>query len=784
MKTHIERVAFVVQGQVQGVGFRPFVWRLAKTEKLTGIVRNTSVGVRIEAQGAPQAIEAFASRLEAELPTLAKITDLKRFPLPIKDNEEIFAIAESERTGEAEVLVSPDVSICDDCLQDIRDPTNRRFQYPFANCTNCGPRFSITRKLPYDRPFTTMACFPMCTECSVEYTDPTNRRFHAQPIACTECGPKIWFVEKEQAHNGNTWPTAENCANALARAGQALLAGNIVAIRGLGGFQLACDAKNITAVTKLRARKRRPHKALAVMFRNIEAARKFCHIGKMQENLLTGNRKPIVLCKRKPDAKENRLTSVLSPDTLNLGLMLPYTPLHALLFDWLAEHGNSGEPALVMTSANLQGEPICLGNREAIQSLAQLADAWLLHNRDILCRVDDSVVAVYDETPVFLRRARGYVPEPVDLGFTSPPILAAGALLKNTFCLTRKNKAFLSQHIGDLDSPACLDFYEEALAHLQSLLAVRPVVAAHDLNPDFASSVFARNLAAQNGIPAIPVQHHLAHAAACLGENNCFQPALALCLDGNGLGTDGEIWGAELLFVNLEKAEWHRLGTLDHFPLPGGEAAIREPWRIAAALAWLAGESIASRDKKHANIEEMLSRGVNTPWTTSCGRLFDAMASFLGLCNAITYEGQAAMLLEKAALQWQPEKERKFPEFAPAEIIDSESQLRLNSVKIFMQAKALLEAGYSIPAIAYVFHKTLAYGFAQMAAIQAQRHGIGDVALSGGAMQNSLLFELLPKYLRKAGLRPILHRQTPPNDGCLAFGQALWAGRLLFNKHI
>lgn len=564
---------------------------------------------------------------------------------------------------------------------------------------------------------------------------------------------------------------------AIAKAGRAILAGQIVAIRGLGGFQLACDARNSAAVARLRERKQRPHKALAVMVGNLDAARKICIVGPEQERLLTGNRKPIVLCRRNEDGAEC-LAPELSPDTPDLGVMLPYTPLHVLLFDWLAQAG-ADEAALVMTSANPKGEPICLGNREALERLAFLADVWLLHDRDILCRVDDSVVAARAGKPVFFRRARGYVPEPVALGFESRPVLGAGALLKGAFCLTRGDKAFLGQHIGDLDSPACMDFYEQALVHLQSLLGVKPTAVIHDLHPDFPSTSFARNLAAKCGIPAIAAQHHLAHAAACLGENGCMEPALALCLDGSGLGEDGEIWGGELLFVDLEHAQWRRLGSLSHFPLPGGDAAIAEPWRVAAGLSQLMGEDIANRDARHAALAEMMAAGVNTAWTSSCGRLFDAVASRLGLCDSVTYEGQASIRLEAAALQCKPALPQNTLEFAPMQIIESQGMQKLDAAAIFAQVAAWHASGLPVPAIALAFHKALASGFARLAAMHAQRLHLSHVALSGGAMQNSLLLQFLPQYLRDFGLKPLLHWQIPPGDGGIAYGQALWGGRAL-----
>lgn len=779
MNTTNERMILMVQGQVQGVGFRPFVWRLANEEKLAGFVRNTSGGVRIEVQGPARDVARFGRRLTSELPPLAKITKLEKFPAPLANDAKSFEIGESQGHAGQNVLVSPDVAVCADCLADIREPGNPRYNYAFANCTNCGPRFSITKAIPYDRRSTTMGCFELCPLCKREYTDPANRRFHAQPIACPVCGPKIWFVAREDAKRQATLPDAENCRGAIAKTGALLLSGGIVAIRGLGGFQLACNARSSAAVTELRKRKQRPHKALAVMARDLETVKRFCEIAPGHERLLAGNRKPITLCPLKPDAP---LAPELAPDTLNLGVMLPYTPLHALLLDWLAANGPN-EPILVMTSANPQGEPITLGNREALARLARLADAWLLHDRDILCRVDDSVAAVQDCGPLFLRRARGYVPEPVQIGIDGPTVLGTGGLLKATFCLTRGKEAFLGQHIGDLDSPANMGFYEESLAHLQKLLEVKPAAVVHDLHPDFASTHFARALAGKRNIPAIPLQHHAAHAVACLADNNCYEPALALCLDGSGLGTDGAIWGGELLHVDLARAEWRRLGSLAPFPLPGGEAAIREPWRIATALAWRSGTEIAQKDinePARSAVLEMLKLNVNCPLTTSCGRLFDGAASLSGLCRQITYEGQAAMRLEKAAQLWlRKHKETESPRFEQIDLKETDGLWQLDGSAIFAEAFQMLATGENVGAIAYAFHDALARGFADMAKAASLKTGVEKVALSGGVMQNSIMARLLPRRLRGAGLEPLAHRQTPPGDGGISLGQAVWGASAL-----
>lgn len=768
------RIAFTVHGQVQGVGFRPHIWRLAREEKLTGSVGNTSAGVRIEVQGASQALEAFGRRLRQELPPLARITRLEQQELPVIPLEDTFSIRSSHGHGGQNVLVSADVSVCADCLADMRNPANRRHNYPFTNCTNCGPRFSITKSIPYDRAVTTMACFPLCDACAAEYSNPADRRFHAQPIACPECGPRLWFVSRNDAKAGYTGPNADNMAGTLEKAGKLLKDGDLVALRGLGGFQLACDACNADAVAKLRHRKNRPHKALAVMMRSLTDAARWCDLSPQHEALLTGAAKPVVLCPMKQEALP--ILGHIAPDSLNLGIMLPYTPLHALLLDWLAANGMN-RPCLVMTSANPRGEPIVLGNREALDRLDHLADAWLLHDRDILCRIDDSVVEPGDSGPIFIRRARGYVPEPTPLPGSGPCVLGTGAELKATFCLTRGANGFPGQHIGDLAHMGCADFYEEALAHLQRLLEVRPEMVVHDLHPDFLTTRFARELASRENIPACGLQHHAAHAAACLAEHGIMEPALALCLDGSGLGTDGRIWGGELLLMDLARPQWRRLGALTPFLLPGGEAAIREPWRIAAALHWLNKNENWSPAAEEQKIAAICKARVNCPETTSCGRLFDAVSAQLGLCRAISYEAQAALRLEKEATLWQRQNGR-------ANILDAGfcptltgDFLQLDTGAIFAQIGRWQLAGASAGQIALAFHGWMANGFARMAAQAADTLNVRLVAMSGGVMHNALLREMLERRIRALGLTPLSHRN--PGDGGLSLGQAFWGQRLL-----
>ena len=806
------RRALVAAGQVQGVGFRPFIYRLAHEEGLSGSVGNTSAGVRMEVQGSPEAVARFARRLREELPPLARLTALEEQSLPLCPEETDFVIVPSTGQAGHSVLVSPDMGLCPDCLADMRDPANRRHGYAFTNCTNCGPRYTITRAIPYDRAVTSMACFPLCPDCAAEYRNPLDRRFHAQPIACPVCGPRLWLVSGEEARAGHSLPTPARQSRALERAGERLLAGDIVALKGLGGFQLACDARNGAAVRLLRQRKHRPHKALALMVGSLEVARQLCHVSPEQAALLHSPEKPIVLCPRRTEA-ESGLAPDIAPDTASLGLMLPYTPLHAALFDWLARHATQ-PPVMVMTSANPHGEPLCLGNREAVQRLAHLADAWLLHDRDILTRVDDSVLAVRprqggattEQTravaePFFYRRARGYTPRPVHLPApmqAAPCVLGAGAELKATICLARGNTAFVGQHVGDLENPATLAFYTESLQRLESLLEMRPTAIVCDLHPDFLSSRYAEERAVREGLPLWHLQHHAAHAAAVLAENACFEPALALCLDGTGLGTDGSIWGGELLLLDLSVPRWQRLGRLSPFPLPGGEAAIREPWRIALALHSRCGHQataaphpwLPAEAKAEAAVRQMLERGLNCPLTSSCGRLFDAVAAQLGLCTAISYEGQAAIRLETAALPHMTEDVPRWP-LPLRQVVahgqnssenhgatDGQQLWEADSAALFGHLLQAQARGMAVGRMAAAFHAALAHGLARLAARVAASCGVGRVGLSGGVLQNSIMARLLPEALAAHGLEALTQHELPPGDGGLALGQAVW-GQML-----
>ena len=816
--TQHKRTALLAAGQVQGVGFRPFIYRLAVEGGLSGSVGNTSDGVRIEVQGPPEQVDAFAVRLRRELPPLARLTRLEITELPPVDGETEFVIVASHGHAGHSVLVSPDVGICEDCLRDMHTPGDPRFGYAFTNCTNCGPRYTITRSIPYDRATTSMACFPFCPRCEAEYRDPLDRRFHAQPVACPQCGPRLWLVDNPLLPPGGTlppdsapanWPGPEtlpseaSMRDAVARAAALLREGHLLALKGLGGFQLACDARSARSVALLRLRKRRPHKPLALMVPDLATARELCDLAPEHEALLLCPEKPIVLC----PARKGCLPPAIAPDTAGIGLMLPYTPLHAVLFDELVRlAATAGEPApvLVMTSANASGEPICLGNREALRRLAHLADAWLLHDRDILVRVDDSVAGVRPlpadgekpaAAPFFYRRARGYVPRPVMLpeawGTDLPCVLGAGGELKATLCLTRGNEAFVSQHVGDLENAPTFGFYEEVARHLQDLLEVRPAAVVCDLHPDFLSTRHATELARREGLPLWHLQHHAAHAASVLTEHGHTGPALALTLDGTGLGTDKSIWGGELLFMELDAPRWQRLGRLTPFRLPGGEAAIREPWRIALGLAlqtgmapemlagiWTAcadgGDDVRRAPQAMAitAVSEMWRRGLNCPPTSSAGRLFDAVSAALGLCTHITYEGQAAIRLEE-------HQDLSVTMAMPFSIKERGGLLELDTAAFFLHLLELRRTGVSVPDLARRFHLGLAEGLADLALSGARRCGVRTVALSGGVFHNRTIALLLPEALARRGLVPLTHHALPPGDGGLSYGQAAWASHVL-----
>ncbi|UCF19086.1 MAG: carbamoyltransferase HypF [Gemmatimonadota bacterium] len=743
-----------VRGIVQGVGFRPFVFQLAERYKLAGWVRNTNQQVEIEVEGGGVSLDNFLRDLRERAPPLARIDEIEADARPLSGYGS-FEILESQ-VGEGWQSIPPDAATCAECLAEVFDASERRHGYAFTNCTHCGPRFTIIDSLPYDRDRTTMRCFPMCEDCHREYEDPRDRRFHAQPIACPTCGPHLW-LETEANVSAEEDPIVA-CAALL-------VLGKIVAIKGLGGFQLACDGANDEAVARLRSQKRRYGKPFGLMVPDIDWVRRLCEVSEVEERSLASRERPIVLLKRRADA---RIAAEVAPGLDTLGLMLPYTPLHHLLLQTF------GGP-LVMTSGNLSEEPIAIGNREARKRLSGIADAFLFHNRDIYARYDDSVVRSLAGTPVSLRRARGYAPVPVDLPFDSrQDILACGPHQKNTFCLVKGSKAYISQHIGDLDNLETLEHYKRSLELYQRLFKVEPQIIAHDMHPDYLSTHVAHEFPAPTALRVV-VQHHHAHVVSVMAEHGVREPVIGVAYDGTGYGTDGTIWGGEILLC--EWRSFQRLAHLRQAPMIGGEAAIRKPYRMAAAYIWsLCQASEAEFSSFFATLplgERIILRrqfdtGLNSPLTSSCGRLFDAAAALLGLRQEALYEGQPAVELEAIA---DADTDYVYPYDILREgdgwVIDPAATLRAMWCEV--------RAGRPISQIAGVFHKTIAAFTVAVCRNIRDKHGINRVALSGGCFQNALLTRLILADLLESGFETLTHRLVPPNDGGISLGQAVVA---------
>lgn len=754
-----------ITGIVQGVGFRPFVYNLALGLALTGWVRNTSAGVDIEVDGLQDALEAFILRLRTNAPALARIDDLTAlYHLP--NGFEKFEILQSETIPEAFQPISPDVAICPDCLRELFDPNDRRYRYPFINCTNCGPRFTIIKDIPYDRPKTTMAGFDLCPDCAREYGDPTNRRFHAQPVACPVCGPQVWWEDRQPDLNITETVRGNK---AILEARTALVRGQIVAIKGLGGFHLACDATQPNSVEELRRRKLRVDKPFAVMLPNMETVEKHCFINTAEEQLLTSSARPIVLLRRHP---HSGIAKEVAPGQDWIGVMLPYTPLHFLLL----EQSGAFPEALVMTSGNLSEEPIATENEEARHRLDSLADAFLMHDRDIYIRCDDSVMRVYDKKIHPIRRSRGYAPFPVKLPWQSLPLLAVGAELKNTFCITHGNYAFLSQHIGDMENYETLKSFEQSVEHFERLFRVKPEAIVHDLHPNYLATRYSLDRAERENLPLVGVQHHHAHIAACMAEHGLdgSRTVIGVAFDGTGYGEDGAIWGGEFLIADYKN--YRRAMHLEYFPLPGGDAAIRHPARTALALLWSLGidwdEKNASLTDFRANEQKTLliqmERKINSPLTSSMGRLFDAAAALAGVRQKVNYEAQAAIEFEAMV----DDSEKKAYSF----------ELDQNKVVVraaFEKLIADVRDGVRLNQIAARFHN----GLAQMVLAACLRlkseTGIKDVALSGGVWQNITLLGRTLSLLQNEGFQVYIHGEVPANDGGLSLGQAAIAASRL-----
>jgi hydrogenase maturation protein HypF len=755
------RVRVRVQGIVQGVGFRPFVYRQAQLRRLRGWVMNTPSGVVLEAQGQEEPLRQFIAAVRHQAPPLAVVNEVQVEEIPAADDAG-FTIRPSGGKG-TEAQIAPDSAVCTDCLAELFDPGDRRYRYPFINCTNCGPRYSIICGVPYDRALTTMAGFTMCEACRREYDDPEHRRFHAQPNACPACGPRLRLYDRRGR---------EVDGDPLAMAIGLLKAGHILAVKGLGGYHLAVDATDEKAVTELRRRKNRDEKPFALMAPDMEILRSFAHCTPAEAGLLQGPEAPIVLLRKRDGGM---IAPPVAPANGYFGVMLPYTPLHHLLL-------RDRFHALVMTSGNLADEPICYRDGEAPTRLAPVADYILSHDRGIHMRCDDSVIRVFNGQPVFLRRARGYAPRPVTLPASGPPVLAVGAELKGTVCLTRGDRAFLSQHIGDLKNVATLDSLAQTVIHLQDILQCPPQVVAHDLHPDYLSTVYAESLV---DLSRVAVQHHHAHMASCMAESGLDGEVIGVIFDGSGLGPDGTVWGGE--FLTGGYGGFQRRGHLRQLLLPGGDAAVREPHRMALAYLYdLVGEDLFGQalpctavlpPGERGLFVQMLKRRLNTPLTSSCGRLFDAVAALLGLRQTVAYEGQAAMELEALA------ETSTETESYPYDIIGTGAGA---GEPLTVDFRPMLQAmlrdrsvGRPLNEPARRFHHTLAAAAAEVCDRIRHQTGLGRVVLSGGVFQNRLLSEVLFGLLEANGFQVFTQRLVPPNDGGLALGQAMIAQRSL-----
>ena len=742
-----------VNGIVQGVGFRPHVFQLAQRYDLTGEVSNTSSGVRIHIEGLPEHLDAFESDLVNDSPPLAYIVEVSAIAVPPKPCQD-FRIVKSSADAAVSTLISPDVSVCADCLKEMFDPDDRRYRYPFINCTNCGPRYTIIDDIPYDRPKTSMRSFKMCPSCQSEYDDPGDRRFHAQPNACPVCGPQVRLTDNRGSAIEATEP--------IAKAAELLKGGAVLAVKGLGGYHLAVDAENDTAVRALRERKHREEKPLALMCADMEGIRRFADVTPDEEKLLNTIRRPIVLLAQKGD---NTISPEVAPDNKYFGVMLPYTPLHYLLL----AHGFA---ALVMTSGNLSEEPIAIDNSDALSRLSDIADFFLMHDRDIYLRSDDSIVRRSAGETRFMRRSRGYVPIPIFLKRKMPAVAALGAELKNTVCLTKDDKAFLSQHIGDLENLSTYEFFQLTINHLRRILDIAPDLIAYDLHPDYMNTLYAKE---QTALPTVGVQHHHAHIVSCMAEHKLDGPVIGLSFDGTGLGSDGNIWGGEVLVA--EPGRFERALHLSYVPMPGGAAAIKEPWRMAASyLIQAYGDHFADlgipaldliEPGKLQVIAEMTAKGINSPLTSSLGRLFDGVASIIGIRHKVSFEGQAAMELEMIAAE---EAAASYAhEWEPG------ANAAIDPAPVIRGIVSDLKAGVAPARISAKFHATLIDLFSRVCEAVQKEFDLNRVVLSGGCFQNATLLTGLIEALQNKKFDVYAHKLVPTNDGGIALGQAVVA---------
>lgn len=750
----------LVKGIVQGVGFRPRVYGYAKESNLTGWVCNSSRGVEIEITGEETNTAAFIQELKTTPPPLAKIDSFEVVEIPAAHYPD-FRIVTSLAEPDEFLPISSDIATCPDCQNELFDPSNRRYRYPFINCTNCGPRFTIIKDIPYDRPNTTMAPFVMCPDCQKEYENPTDRRFHAQPTACPVCGPKLRLISSQ----GEL--AAEE--KVIQKSRELIKAGKIVAIKGLGGYLLACDATNPIAVETLRSRKKRSQKPFALMAFNQEEIENYCNIFSEESELLHSIQHPIVLLKKKIT---NEITEHIAPRQSRLGFMLPYTPLHLLLLEPAADFPK----VLVMTSGNLSEEPIAYEDSEAFDRLASIADAFLTNDREILMRTDDSVVSVVDHHPYPIRRARGYAPAPIHLYKSVPTILATGGELKNAFCLTKQRYAFVSHHIGDLQNYETVQAFESGIEHFEKLFRVKPEAIAADLHPNYLSTVYAQERSHKDNLPLIGVQHHHAHLAACLADNGwkSEKPVIGFCFDGTGYGADSAIWGGEVLVGGYKT--YARTHHLSYMPLPGGDAAIQRPYRIGLAYLWKAGikwdivlPSFQEAEENELTILlKLLEQGINTVDTSSMGRLFDVVSSMLGVCQRASYEGQAAIELESII---DPDEKGFYDMIIDGSVINIPNLL--NSILQDIQN------GIGVAIIAAKFHNSLVQLVDRLSLSLAKQFDTHTVALSGGVWQNRFLLEKSIGLLHDHGFEVLIHNQVPTNDGGISLGQAVVAAALL-----
>ena len=806
----VEALDIQVKGIVQGVGFRPFVYRLAKKYLLNGWVLNATEGVFIHAEGEANLLDKFVTELHMNPPSAAKVKEIDLNEVPLQGFTTFEIRFSDEHAAQQTTLVSPDLATCDDCLSELFNPNDRRFRYPFINCTNCGPRFTIIDSLPYDRPATSMKDFPMCPRCAAEYADPLDRRFHAQPDACWECGPHISWSVTGEANQEITWGNTREASDAIfAAAVRMLLDGGIVAVKGLGGFHLVCDATNPEALAKLRQRKRRWGKAFAVMVASADEARRVCHVDQAEQGVLESTKRPIVLLRKRQEA---HFAAGLADKLPELGVMLPCTPVqHLLLHDFTqalqAQRGTDALAMLVMTSGNLHNEPIVTDDAQARQKLAGIADAVLGNNRAILSRYDDSVVRVIqagcEQAIQFVRRARGYAPLPLPLECPEAQpkqetLLAVGPEQKATFALVRaaaaddqQPDAFVSQHIGDVENAETYDAWLEAKSRYESLFQERPARLACDKHPEYLTSKWAREQAQRNKLPLVEVQHHHAHVASVLGENNLFGPVCGIAFDGTGYGADGNIWGGEVLLANQQTYE--RFANFAYVPMPGGAAAVRNPLRMAYGvlhefdlLEHAGAADVLEALGEQADVcAQMIERGLNTPYTSSVGRLFDAASAILGICPQPTYEGQPAIELEAAmgfASAELPITDAYHMDVVKNTATETSTALD-TSVLLFDAAPAfaaLLDdkaAGVPVPVMARRFHDAFVRAAVMAAQLVESLYGITTVALSGGVFLNRYLIEHAAEALQNAGFTVALNRDLPPSDGCISYGQAVvaWA---------